>query len=243
MNLRVWLIGTVGAAMLVACGPATSIDDSGDLGTSGDATDDSGGESTADASTAADSTGNAVCEALFDEEVGAASTVILRNDTTTPLFVGVETPCQATPFHILGPDDGPLQWMRGDCAISCRSVLADECFDCGPCDGPKIIRIEPGATYEQTWLGNFFADQSIPSECDGSPCQPQCEQRTLAPDGDYMLRAEVRSDCLAISPKQCECPEGESSCVVTSNQGLAPVTAEVDGVLSHPGGTVELVFQ
>jgi len=191
---------------------------------------------TTETETETETTGNAVCDALFDEPVDGASTVVFRNDTADVLYVGFDGGCDLMPFHMDDPDATAVQWQSGDCAISCEDMLAQDCFWCGACEGPTIIRLAPGDSWEQAWDGAAFERIDFPVECAAdAPCEPTCERRTVALAPEYQIRTEARTECDALEPAECECPDGEQTCVMVMPGGIPPATLELDAVLAHPG--------
>ncbi len=247
MNLLAYSTCIIALACVGSCGPAVDVngDDTnattaGDSQTGDPSTGD--GDTTDAPTTDADTTGEPACQPILDEPLDAPSTVVMRNDTAAPLFVGFDGGCLFLPFELVGPDDGSLQWQRGDCAASCSDVIADGCFECGPCEGPSVLRLGPGESWEREWDGGVFHDQPVPAECVAEPCQPQCEQRTALAPGDYTLRTEARAECPADDPNACACPDGATTCVLTfAADEFVAATALSDATLTHPGA-VELVF-
>ncbi len=249
MTLRLTCL--VGLLCLGACGPGVAGD--GDGSESGDAesgtteattTDDP--TTSADETTETDTTttGNPTCDALLDDPTDdAASTVMLVNDTAEVLFVGFDAGCGRMPFHMEDPDATPVQWQSGDCAMSCEDVLAQDCFWCGACEGPSVVRLAPGDSWEQTWSGALFERVEFPAECSvEAPCEQTCERRSVALAPEYRLRTEARTECEGLEPAECECPDGEQTCVMVMPNGIPPATMDVEAVLAHPG-MAALVFE
>jgi len=223
-----------------ACGlRATDLDD-GDFG---DLTD--GGETDGETTAPADggTTGEDACLPAYDEPPGSETVITLRNDTADVLFVGIGG-CTLVPFAMFDAADASVGWQSSDCAISCEDVLVDQCFYCGPCEGPSLLRLAPGESWDRTWSGRRFDQVDFPSGCVDQPCEPTCERAALAEAGAYTLRAQARLDCGAADPSACECPDGAGTCALVVTGGeLLPATHEATAALVHPSATAELVFE
>lgn len=233
---------------LAACGPEADTDEmaSGAGSDSGaDTGQDDGSSADGDSGTPSDESGELpdACAPLANESPEGTATVTIRNDTADVLFVGLDGGCQLMPFSLLDGADQAIQWQAGDCAASCEEVLRDECFECGPCGGSPMVRLGPGDEWTREWGGGLYIDESIPAECSAEPCQTACEVRTAAPAGMYGLRTEARSECPGTVPALCECPEGETTCIVSPDGDVPEGTTEATATLEYPSGAATLVFR
>lgn len=180
--------------------------------------------------------GNDAC-AAFDDQVGEAVTLRVRNNTGMDIFL--PTDCgivKPTVAPAAGPDGTNYNYYR-----SCLSTCAD-LRDTGPVACPAdacaltALRVPPGGTYDIEWDGTGLRPTDMPAQCFLEPTQDlTCGQIVAAPAASYQVELQAFDscgvDCMCETNGQCF---GEAS-------GLEGFHAPVS--FQHPEqGVVEVLF-
>lgn len=221
--LRLCMTGLAGLCVL-AC----------DLGT--------GGEPMEDATVGAGS--GETCDALRpDDAEGSPSAILIRNEGAEPLYVRNDAACGNRAFQIEDADGRRLSLQHAVCEATLCDALAegtDTTFRCGACP-QTVIRIDPGASFEDEWSGVQWVQESVPAACSSQELAGQsCWARRLPAPGPYLVRA-VASTELAAPHEMGECmPLGDGLCEAMGELGAAQITVEVPVQL--PATMIELVF-
>jgi hypothetical protein len=168
-------------------------------------------------------------ECAFDGSDAIASAeaqpLVLTNSGSTALFV-IPPTCG---YYRVSVDGVPGSLGT---RVQCSSVVnSPPCYD--GCDGDYLtppIRVDPGASLEWPINGYVWNYTSIPDSCRPDCSQPEissCGIGHLIDEGALVeLQLRVASECAL---DQCECPVGETACLLDGNpsagDGSGPSTA------------------
>lgn len=197
--------------LMVACGPKDA--ETGGASESASSSATTTPETTGDPTTGSGSTGGepAQCQDPSLAEVGPVVTIALQNAGDGPIWLDARQFCGTVdPFDILGPDQQKLNVHLGLCEFTCAEALSGECGCQAGCGEPDlVIQLDPGATFETTWIGGHWGETAVPSECvDG--CDATCVALEQAPPGIYTFVARS-SGAVADCEGPCSCeanPDG-----------------------------------
>ena len=228
-------LGLVGCVLLLAACPADETPEAEGSGSgSGSGSASASGPNTGDPPDTPDPP-----EACEDLEAPATTDVELRvtNQRADPIFV--DAGCGAT--LLLSQVGGTASFAADTCdAPTCESSLEGDCsMACAACI-PGVLRIEPGASYTQTWAGSIFNRVDIAGFCE--LCSDECWQEHTAPDGDYQLRANVFLECPE-TLDDCECPAGEEPpCFIEAYDGAVNAEERTVDFAMPNDGPIELLI-
>jgi hypothetical protein len=192
------------------------------------------------------------CEGFADAPVDGPVSVVIRNDTGAPLFLGDDDACSYNIELELADADGqPLVW-RGDglCMFTCEHLQQSGAGCPAICPIPPLVYIEPGGSYTDEWTGRYREERVMPESCWLEPDYSgtgRCDQLITAPDGDYRLTARAWTALDNCDADPCLCtPDPSGSCLIDS-MGSASVTTstarEATTTVTYPSQTsVEIVF-
>jgi hypothetical protein len=190
----------------------------------------------------------ASCEALDDEPEADAipTTIELRNVGPVPLFLpeGGGDRHDLVYFII---DGVPRIDETGYPTLRCSTIednLGDLCSEEGLLkDSDRLVRLDPGASFEIPWDGYIWELISIDDACfDGPLCGEgfavSCEAgRVVAPGSHLLLNVTAYAGC-SMAEADCACPQGEASCEIPLEVGTTPP----DLTNPRPPVTVEAEF-
>ena len=200
---------------LLACGGISRTDhpglgsagrSSGGGGASGDdsaAGRASGGSGVA-GSTAAGAGGNDACTSFNDESPQLVS-VLIRNDTGSPIYLGSLTEsCAPTPLFVVRDASGMAIVQPSNCRLPCEAYMNDHTGAGCPaiCAPPQTIRLLPGESLSTQWDGLNQVQRMLPHACDtqhiSGEQSPSCDVTQRIEPGNYVFSA------LAGSAAKCQ---------------------------------------
>jgi hypothetical protein len=234
------------AALATACGGSSDADGGGGAAGTGStagtgASGGTGGASGSGGSSGAGGAGGS-CDAFKDATPGSEITVQYENTTSGTLYVLPKNfGCgQEVLFRIA--DSNQNEWILepGDCGMTCELLQTTSGLCAAACQAPRILKLEPGSTYDYKWSGALYDAVDMPGECffDKPSGTASCRQRVAAAAGAYDLTAEAASDCGGCT---CDAATGNGFCN-SFNQLSADTTAK--GSISFPSDTsVKISFK
>jgi hypothetical protein len=195
------LLTLASTLLIAACGVAPNVNDS-DTGTS------------EETETGFENNGECVFDGSDSTSDAQPQPLVLTNSGPTPLFV-VPPGC----VHIRVFVD--TVEYRLATRLPCANVLLGSipCYD--SCDGNLLtppIRVDPGASFEWPFSGYVWSGASIPASCHEDCSQPEFGScgigHVVEPGALVEFEVYVRSEC---GLEQCECPPGETACMLGGN--------------------------
>jgi hypothetical protein len=176
---------------------------------------------------------------------GPSVTFTLRNLRSDAIFVVSWLGCVEGYVRLDLVDDPPGRWPLDACAPTCANIIAGECWDCA-CEPPRLLRVEPGASYDVVWDGQLWIDAELPTECNACAVASDCLLGVSAPAHTYLITstaATSATDCVdEMGGSSCTCPNGAQACFIegtVANPAELPVQAN----LEYPDATsLELAF-
>ena len=165
-----------------------------------------------------------VCEPFVSDPPSPGTTsIVVRNETAAPIFVGDTAACELIAFSLESAGDA-YRYKADPCRTTCAEAIAEACNSgCGACGSFSVVRLAPGAQWEYTWnrLGHGLV--TLPSECAAGPCS-MCEQpQDLAES--VTLRAQAHTSCIE---DNCECGTDACELEIGSHPDDAPLTVEFE---------------
>jgi hypothetical protein len=162
--------------------------------------------------------------------------------------------CLATEVFDIYSPSGRIPWPSPACATTCAEALATACEggQCTDgCHGPAVARLEPGATLEQVWDGTQYINYhweaaAGPDACFDAVCdEVDCQMPSLVAEGPFEVRAEIWTQCIAISPGNCDCaPNDDGWCVGTADAEMNGEKTVLSQQFTYPiDGVVELNYE
>ncbi|MEM6990644.1 MAG: hypothetical protein AAF721_09110 [Myxococcota bacterium] len=154
------------------------------------------------------------CADFHEEDDGPEVLLRLTNTSDTPAFVSAPDSgswYKPLPLRLadVSGEDVPIRTAHVDLGFhSCESVQKR-----GPGGGGDyssfVVRMEPGAVYEQPWFGEYFSRRKMPAECTPSPDPDPigCLQRRIVDPGSYTLSVTATTEC-----DDCDCTPDASGC-------------------------------
>ncbi len=240
MDSRAFVVALGLTLLTLGCGPRVDQDTS--ASGSGGSTGSSGPESTAEASTASPDTDGEVCPELLDGPIpNLVIPIEITNNLATAVYVGYQSKCFADLFRISRADGSAVNWHGRFCTPSCEAVMADECFDCGPCPENTMLRIGPGATYSYGWTPTGFELLDFPAECAQRACSMTCDRRYALDDGEYTFELVAATACDG-DGMTCDCGAGQDTCEVYP-WSWPEATHSASAQVSSSAGTVSLTIE
>lgn len=172
------------------------------------------------------------CKSLEPPAAEQMTELRLTNRRAEPIFIGGG----CGPALLLEQVGAMTAFAADTCdAPTCASVLKGDCSQaCAAC-APGVLRIEPGESYTQQWVGTVFAQTDVSATCSAG-CTDACWQETQAPDGDYRLNVSVFLECPE-TVDDCTCPEGASPpCFIEAYDGTVNAESRsADFAMPNPG--------
>ena len=192
------------------------------------------------------------CQSFADESTHLAVSVVIRNDTGAPLFLGNGNTCSYDITLLLADPDGQPRTWRADgvCDFTCES-LQDHGAECPAiCPIAPVIYLAPGGSHVEEWTGLYHEPRTMSEACWHSyeySADGQCLQLVTAPDGDYTFTARGWTDVDGCDGGSCLCtPDASGSCELDSMQSATLTSGtgrDASATLRHPSETtVEIVF-
>lgn len=152
------------------------------------------------------------------------TTVVLRNDTAAPIFVGDYAACELIAFSLQSGGEA-YRYKINPCGTTCAEAIAGACNSgCGACDSFSVVRIAPGAQWEYTWDRLGHGAVSLPDECGVDNCS-SCERPHDLNTESVTVRAQAHTSCVE---DDCDCGTDVCELDVGALPDDGPITAEVD---------------
>jgi hypothetical protein len=190
------------------------------------------------------------CDGFDDQTSNQTVSVVFRNQGTQPVFLHTASTFDpGARFTISDGSGADVGLPFGNCVPTCASFAA------GPvnCDAgisfAKVIRIDPGGTYQEAWNGLVTIQRTMPAACYNEASAPQasCAQLQKPATGSYQAHAMAGTSC-----PDCICtPDATGSCInfgqaLTEAGTIPAVSGEAlvaSAEVTLPGATeIELVF-
>lgn len=230
-------------AMALGCGPKADGTQGMDSEGVGSGATSGSGLSDGDESETGGS-GDAACEAFWDEPPGNSVAIEVRNTRAEPIFLPV--PCGVDWLTI--ENEAGHAWPPPFCADSCETMMGGGCSTCGGCAVAAYVRVEPGAQYVVDWPGLVFEVVDTPETCVEQLCAETCPiHRTATGILEGTAVAATLADCEAIaaSAEECECdpdPSGVPCTVYPAEEATATLSVTV-AIDADASGAAEFLFE
>ncbi len=232
---------------LVACGGKASSEGSAGNegeGGSGSAGRGAGGTSSGGQGRAGTSGAGGMADtcAAFDDEAGTFVSVLIRNETSAPIYLGQSmVTCGIDPFFSVVDSGGAPLPQPGGCRVSCLLARTQGVGGCPAiCAFPSSIQLEPGETLQTSWDGLFQVQGSLPGSCtsfESPSATVSCDQakRISAGTFTFSARAGTAIDCSQTTGAgQC------SPCTEIGNGGCSTPGSLVGGKILSTSASILL---
>ena len=213
-----WLPLAVTALALLGCGGKsveTGSDQASGASGSGGRADRGGAASSgapgsggrADQGGAASSGGQ--CGRVLNES-GPQLTVLLRNRTEGPIYIGPQRPTCVLGVDVYDVTDasGERLVMSEQCGGSCQELLRGPPRSCPPiaCPVNAVITLQPGEAALQLWTAQRVEQVTLPLACRPGDGTEVCPRVVLVKPGDYVFTARAGGRTRCAFPDMCtEC--------------------------------------
>jgi len=171
----------------------------------------------------------AKCDHFLDE-TGPQLTVLLRNETAGPIYIGPQKPTCGLGGDVYQVSDATGRLLSGPrhCDTTCEQLYQGTVAPCSPttCPVSAVITLLPGEAALQSWTATFMETAKLPPACFTPDGGTSCQHVVSIKPGDYFFTAQAGTqiDC---SPFGGTCMK----CVRDSNGGCTTAGAVIGGQL------------
>ena len=180
----------------------------------------------------------------FADDAGWSLVVHIKNDKSSTIYVGQETPsCDAQPLFQVKDGSGALLPSLGSCRSSCSAVMTSGPVTCPTvCAAPSTVTLAPGQTIDIPWNGMFGAPQTLPQQClhDATQGPISCVRGQQVKADIYTFTAQAGSQLSCTQPgSSCTCTPSSSGGCTTPGSTISGTITTTDFIIAlEPGEKV-----
>ena len=168
------------------------------------------------------------CSAFLNE-TGPLLTVLLRNETKIPIYVGPQTPGCGLGNRVYTVADASGIELRPPelCTPTCEDVLQNSFPLCPPvaCPVSAVIMLQPGEAALQSWTAAQMESISLPAVCRPPAAGTnQCDRVASVMPGGFIFSAQAGTniDCSAFGGVCGKCTSDSNGGCTTFGAVIAP---------------------